>query len=87
MSRYSFQYANKRTVREDKDPITLEEAQELWKKYIPQFKSDMENNLDPEMCIWKDESDTSYFNYETDIQSWHSENLKLIDGQLWQCIG
>lgn len=48
-------------IVEDTDLITIEEAKDLWKKYLPDFKRHLENENYPAMCIWTDMPDNSTY--------------------------
>lgn len=68
MKKYMFQYATKNEVIEDTGLITLEEAEELWEKYLPDIKDRWDNFESPEMCIWSDcDSETDYHTQLKDI--------------------
>jgi hypothetical protein len=63
-----FQYATKFKVFEDTDLISLEEAEDLWNKYLPNLKSSWNEDESPEMCIWTDcNKNTDYSKVLKDI--------------------
>lgn len=70
-------------VIEDTDLITLSEAKELFKKYIPEFKRRLADEENPEMGIWTDMPDnhtyvTMFVHADRDTQVDSAENLYNI---------
>lgn len=55
---YAFQYATggnwDHEIYADTDLITVDEAKELWKKWLPDFIKKLQDGQRPEMVIWKD---------------------------------
>lgn len=63
-----FQFATRQKVIEDTGLITMEEANDLWKKYLPVIKTDWNELSSPQMCIWiKCNSNTDYSTTWKDI--------------------
>lgn len=67
-------------IVEDTDLITLQEARELWYKYLPDFIKHMNNRDEeasrPEMVIWIDCKDNTDYSKELAHIDWESE----VDG-------
>lgn len=85
----SFQYATASSgyitngkIIEDTDLITLEEAKELWNKYLPDFKERMANGERPELCIWTDMEQAGEYRHDT--YHIHADDLELVDGKLYE---
>lgn len=64
-----FQYATKNKVIADTVLITREEAIELWNKNKDDFIKRLRNEEEPEMCIWINCKD----------ESWYSESIMHVD--------
>jgi len=91
---YAFQYALGDTplgmtspVIEDTDLITLEEAESLWSKYLPDFIDRMQNEYRPEMVIWSDMKNntdyhTEYRYIHGDDCEWDGRNLYKVTKEL-----
>lgn len=89
----AFQYAVARqfggiTTFQDTDLITLDEAKELWKKWIPDFIEELQKGNSPEIAIWEDMKDNTdyrkHFLYadasvKTDGRSIWSERREYIE--------
>ncbi|MGV8131599.1 MAG: hypothetical protein ACP5N7_05875 [Candidatus Pacearchaeota archaeon] len=68
MKNILFQYATLNKVIEDTNLITLEEANLLWNKYLPDIKERWNKFESPQMCIWKNcNSNTDYSEIEKEI--------------------
>lgn len=84
----AFQYAyNSRwrdvQIVEDTDLITLSEAKELWKKYLPDFIKKLEDDERPEMVIWINmKNPTDYHESLEHIQS----DVKTDGVRIWREI-
>lgn len=76
-----FQYATRNAVICDTDLITQGEALGLFNDKKAQFKSDLENGLEPEMAIWIDCSCNS--SYGETLHHWVASDFRLIDGEMW----
>lgn len=58
----AFQYAYKNWdihIEQDTDLITLDEAKELYRKYLPDFIKKLQAEQNPEMVIWIDMSNNT----------------------------
>ena len=56
-----FGYVNEHNMVEDTGLITWNDAVALWDKWKPEVIKQLEDNQDPEMCIWTGcENETSY---------------------------
>ena len=72
----AFQYAlGNGHIVEDTDLITLEEAKELWNKYLPDFKEKMRDGREPEMAIWVDMKHPH--NYHNELYHIHANDVEL----------
>ena len=77
-----FQYATRHKILADTDLISLDCANKLFNKNIDDFKERLLNNEEPEMCIWINCKDNSSYG-EKSIY-WHSDDIKVIDGEMYQ---
>ena len=77
-----FQYATKHRILADTDLITQEEAQALFDKNKSDYINRLENDEEPEMCIWIDCGTNSSYG-DTSIH-WTADDIKVIDGELYQ---
>lgn len=80
----AFQYAYKKWdihVQEDTDLITLSEAKELYKKYLPDFIEKLQEERNPEMVIWTDMKDNT--NYSKSLV-WLNANWKTDGIKVWE---
>lgn len=69
-------------VVEDTPLVTLEEAKQLWNKYLPKFKEAMRNEESAEMCIWSDMKEIGDYHtalYDLDTR----DNIKLEDDTIY----
>ena len=81
----AFQYATgDGEIFEDTDLINRADAEELWQKYIPQFKEHVEEGRNPEMAIWIDMKNNS--DYHTDIAHWCGDDFIMKDGKMYSTI-
>lgn len=79
-----FQYATKYRIIHDTDLIGMDEAVDLFNKNKDDFVRRLENGEEPEMAVWINcSSNTSYA--DTSIH-WCSDDMKIIDGQLYQRV-
>ena len=79
----AFQYATTREIIADADLITLDEAEALFEKYIPDFMNRLEKDEYPEMAIWVDMKNNT--DYRTTSKYWHWSEMQIIDGELFEC--
>ena len=57
---FAFQFYTKNKKIEDVCDLELQQALELWDKYLDDFKNRFKNNEEPEMCIWSGELNDDY---------------------------
>lgn len=79
-----FQYATRHRVLVDSNLMSLEDANALFDKNIDDYKERLLNGEEPEMCIWincKNNSD-----YHETSKHWHSDDIKVIDGEIYQRV-
>jgi len=80
----AFQYAYKKWdvhIEKDTDLITLTEAKELYRKYLPDFIRKLQNDQNPEMCIWIEmENNTNYRKSLVHLDA----NFKTDGTRVWQ---
>ena len=76
-----FQYATPHYIVENTGLITRDEADALYKKYMPTFIRDTEAGLDPEMCIWIDMKDDC--SYDKSVGHIYGQDCIVKDGVLF----
>lgn len=77
-----FQYATGRgIIKQDTGLISRADAEELWQKYISEFKKDFEKGEDPEMAIWIDMENEGDF--RKTASHWCSSDMVMENGNLF----
>jgi len=77
----SFQYGTDRGMVEDKSALTRREANKLWDKHMESFISNTNYELNPEMCIWENMSNTT--DYHTKAKYLYGGECRVFEGQLY----
>jgi len=80
MNSYKFQYYNWTSEIEDTWLISMAEAYRLFEKYKSHFKEAIEKGKEPNLAIWNNCTETSY--WWTDIE-WHYKDIIIINWQLY----
>ena len=81
----AFQYAlDDGTMLIDTDLISIDEAEGLWAKYLPQFKEDIEMGKNPEMVFWVDMRDC--YDYVVVGKHLRGEDCVIKDGKIYQLV-
>ena len=68
-------------IVEDTGLITLDEAKELWEKYLPDFIKNLRDENNPEMAIWVDMKEEG--NYHKSLVYARS-NAETDGHQIWE---
>lgn len=77
-----FQYATGRgVIKRYTGLISRADAEELWQKYISEFKDDFEKGEDPEMAIWIDMENEADF--RKTASHWCSGDMVMENGNLF----
>lgn len=78
--KYAVQFYDGYNTIEDTKPIEWEEAKELFLKHLPEFRKARKDDLNAELCIWKDVGDGEYPSYgETKVHFDYSTELGYDD--------
>ena len=81
----AFQYATgDGVIFEDTTLISRAEAEEIWRRYIPQFKDHVEDGRNPEMAIWVDMDNED--NYHATSMHWCGEDFIVRDGEMFSTV-
>lgn len=78
---YAYESGYKTNFVEDTELITLDEAKELWEKYLPDFIYRLQRGDEPEMALWVDMKDNTDYHDTLAHANQHTET----DGhRLWE---
>lgn len=81
MKNAMFQYYDGKTMVDDTDLITLDEAIELFESRKESFASSLSAGFDCQMCIWHECE--HHLDYSVAYKDWHSSNVRYENGRFW----
>ena len=70
-------------IVEDTNLITEKEANELWDKYYPEVVKRLQNNENPQMCVWRDCTDSSHYTTIEKEIDWR-DDLEIKNGKIYK---
>lgn len=79
-----FQYGTNQRMLVDTDLISIDDANLLFAKNRDDFSERLVNGENPEMCVWINCKNNQDYNESS--SRWVADDMKVIDGELWQRV-